>query len=67
MGTPWCVKVGWFIKCALGLGTVEDGSICWFSAKFWDVHGYRRAQGGDGWASHFYNYHCWRCKKEYFI
>jgi hypothetical protein len=29
---------------------------CWFSRKFWDIHYYPVACGGDGYPSHFYEY-----------
>jgi len=60
-------KIWWFIKCALGFGTIDDGSICWFSAKFWDVHDYHWEKGGDGQPSHFYTYVCPECDKHFMI
>ena len=57
----------WFIKCMLGFGTVSDGSVCWFSARFWDIHDYYQSRGGDGHPSHFYEYQCSRCGKKFFI
>ena len=56
-----------FLKCLLGMGSVEDGSICWFSAKYFDVHDYHESRGGDGYPSHFYAYHCSRCGKAFGI
>ena len=41
--------------------------VCWFSAKFWDIHDYLEQCGGDGTPSHFYDYHCWNCGKKFNI
>ncbi len=41
------MKIKWFVKCLLGFGSVLDGSVCWFSAKFFDVHDYKKRNGGD--------------------
>ena len=41
--------------------------VCWFSARFWDIHDYLTITGGDGCPSHFYEYHCWRCGKKFTI
>jgi hypothetical protein len=57
----------WVIKCSLGLGTIKDGSICWFSCKYWDVHDYKKNKGGDGKTSHFYEYQCASCSKRFTI
>jgi len=56
-----------FLKCLFGFGSVEDGSICWFSKKFFDVHDYHKWKGGDGTPSHFYQYTCWKCGKRFSI
>lgn len=60
-------KVWWWIKCALGAGSIYDGSICWFSKKFYDVHDYHKRKGGDGLPSHFYDYKCSNCGKLFII
>ena len=41
--------------------------VCWFSARFWDIHDYLGDAGGDGMPSHFYDYHCWRCGQKFNI
>jgi hypothetical protein len=41
--------------------------VCWFSARFWDIHDYFVHAGGDGTPSHFYDYHCWNCGKKFNI
>ncbi len=41
--------------------------VCWFSARFHDIHDYPVAWGGDGHPSHFYVYRCWNCGKEFSI
>lgn len=41
--------------------------VCWFSARFWNIHDYLRDCGGDGYPSHFYTYKCWHCGKEFEI
>ena len=61
-------KIWWVIKCLFGFGSVEDGSICWFSkAKFLDAHDYPVHKGGDGEPQHWYTYTCHKCKKEFQI
>ena len=57
----------WIIKCFTGFGNVEDGSICWFSKKFYDVHDYPIHKGGSGVPDHNYNYQCRECGKEFRI
>lgn len=57
----------WIIKCFFGAGDIADGSICWFSAEFFDVHDYHIGQGGDGTPSHFYTYTCPACGREFTI
>ena len=57
----------WFIKCIMGLGNITDGSICWFSKKFFDIHDYPTHKGGDGTPSHFCFYTCPACNKRFRI
>lgn len=57
----------WFMKGWLGFHGIKDGSTCWFSAHFFEVHDYHEKKGGDGYPMHFYNYTCSRCGKEFFI
>jgi len=57
----------WFIKCVMGFGSVKDGSTCWFSKKFFDIHDFYVSKGGDGYPSSFYSYQCSRCEKEFYI
>lgn len=59
--------IWWFIKCALGFGSVEDGSICWFSKKFYNVHDYWTSKGGDGDPDHFFVYTCHECGSKFKI
>lgn len=61
------MKLWWFIKCLFGFGTIADGSICWFSEEFFDVHDYKVEKGGDGTPSHFYKYTCPNCAKKFGI
>ena len=49
-------KLWWFIKCITGFDNVIDGSTCWFSRKFWDVHDYYSDKGGDDTACHIHTY-----------
>jgi len=56
-----------FVKCVFGFGNVNDGSICWFSEHFFDVHDYHQFQGGDGYPSHFYQYTCHKCSANFGI
>lgn len=60
-------KILLFIKCLFGYGNIEDGSICWFSKKFFDIHGYQVEKGGDGIPSYFHKYKCHKCEKEFTI
>lgn len=60
-------KIWWFLKCLTGFGTVDDGSICWFSKKFWDVHDYHISKGGTGHPAHFHMYRCSKCHKDFQI
>lgn len=39
--------------------------VCWFSRKFFDIHDYKKAWGGDGFPMHFCTYHCWNCGKDF--
>jgi hypothetical protein len=41
--------------------------VCWFSARFWDIHDYHVSRGGDSTPSHFYAYECWNCHKKFQI
>ncbi len=61
------IKLCWFLKVLFGFGSVRDGSICWFSREFLDVHDYPVKKGGDGYPSHFYYYTCWRCGNKFMI
>ena len=61
------MKIHWFLKCLLGFGNVSDGSICWFSHYFWDLHDFYKHQGGDGYPSHFHEYKCYKCGKKFTI
>ena len=61
------LKLMWYVKGFLGLGTVDDGFICWFSRKFWDIHDYHEFTGGDGIPEHFRIYKCSNCGKEFII
>jgi len=61
------MKIWWFIKCFFGLGSIHDGSICWFSERFWERHDYHEGQGGDGVPSHGYSYTCPKCGRKFTI
>lgn len=61
------IKIWWFLKCIFRFGSVYDGSICWFSDEFWDVHDYPKDKGGDGVPDHFKAYWCKHCNKKFFI
>lgn len=61
------VKLYWLIKCFFGFGSIKDGSTCWFSKKFFDVHDYIKTKGGDGIPTHFYKYTCPKCKTKFSI
>jgi len=54
-------KLWWFVKCFVGLGSIHDGSICWFSRRWFDVHDYPAVKGGDGYPCHFSTYTCPMC------
>jgi len=41
--------------------------VCWFSSRFYDLHDYLNTKGGDGIPSHWHDYHCWNCGKEFQI
>jgi hypothetical protein len=41
--------------------------VCWFSARFWNIHDYLQDCGGDDCPTHFYTYRCWHCGKEFMI
>lgn len=60
-------KLWWCLKINFGFGTVDEGSICWYSNKFRDVHDYPYNKGGDGDFKHFHSYNCHKCGKEYGI
>lgn len=60
-------KIFLFIKCLFGYGKIEEGSICWFSRNFFDIHDYQINAGGDGMPSHFHKYKCHKCGKEFTI
>lgn len=60
-------KIWWFVKVCFGFGSVDDGSICWFSRNFWDLHDYLTDTGGDGEPTHFYTYTCRGCGKPFSI
>lgn len=66
---PTSVKqaILWVIKCLLGLGSIRDGSTCWFSRKLFDVHDYPAHQGGSGYPDHFFLHQCPNCNKPFFI
>jgi len=56
-----------FIKCFLGFGSIKDGSICWFSENYWDIHDYHKHKGGDGCPIHWKIYKCPNCGKRFGI
>lgn len=60
-------KLWWIIKGFLGFSSVHDGSTCWFSYNYFDVHDYPESKGGDGTPSHFYTYTCPRCNTPFSI
>ena len=51
----------------LGWSTIEDGRLCKFSERYFDVHDYHVSKGGDGIPSHFHTYRCSKCKKDFII
>lgn len=66
-GGGWLRPVWWTVKCFCGFGTVYDGSICWFSDHFFDVHDYTLKKGGHGNPKHFAHYTCSHCHKRFCI
>lgn len=56
-----------FLKCLFGFGSIEDGSICRFSKRWFGVHDYPVHKGGDGYPKHFYEYVCPKCGKAFGI
>lgn len=60
-------KLWYIFLVTFHMATVENGATCWFSKTFWDVHDFYVDCGGDGWPSHFYEYKCWKCGKEFII
>ncbi len=60
-------KVWYAIICPLGFGSIHNGSICWFSKKFFDVHDRPKKKGGDGHPNRFSRYICSNCGKEFSI
>lgn len=60
-------KIYWYIKCSFGFGSVNDGSICWFSRKYYDVHDYPIHKGGDDYPTHFIKYTCHKCGEDFGI
>ena len=51
-----------FIFCFFGVHNIHDGSTCWFSKKFWDIHNYTNDKGGNGRKSVFNFYTCPNCR-----
>ena len=41
--------------------------ICWFSARYFDIHDYKVHCGGDGTPTHCYTYTCWNCGNRFEI
>lgn len=61
-------KIFLFIKCFLGFGNIENGSICKASKlTTLDFHDYPTSKGGDGIPRHFYTYTCPKCNKNFEI
>lgn len=60
-------KISYFIRCVLGFGNISDGSICWFSNNFYNVHDYKESKGGNGYPDHFHPHYCSKCGKEFKI
>ena len=60
-------KLWWFIKSLLGFSSVKDGSLCWFSQRWFDIHDYHKYRGGDGYPSHMYEYKCHKCGHKFLI
>lgn len=59
-------KVVWFVRCLFGKGSIDDGSICWFSEYFFCVHDYPADMGGDGQFSNVLQ-RCSKCHKNFVI
>jgi len=47
--------------------TVDDGSLCEFSRRYFDQHDYHKGCGGDGYPCHLHLYHCSRCGRQFRI
>lgn len=60
-------RVFWWIRMFCDCGSVNDGSVCEFSRKYFDVHDYPIDKGGDGIPSHFHVYTCQHCGKSFSI
>lgn len=58
-------KLFWFIKCFFMLGSIKDGSICWFSKHFWNVHDYPKHKGGNGLPFVDSDFICPNCQKPF--
>lgn len=54
----------WF-RLYMGLSSVPE--ICEASKGDRDYHDYPKHKGGDGTATHFYRYRCWKCGKRFEI
>ena len=54
-----------WLKLKFGLAAIPD--ICLASKGSIDYHDYPKDKGGDGIASHFYTYTCWKCGKRFTI
>ncbi len=53
------------VLCGIGVVNLKD--VCWFSDRYFDIHDYPEAKGGDGTPSHFYKYTCRDCSKKFSI
>ena len=60
-------RIWWTIKGIFGFHTIGDGSTCWFSLRFWDVHSWQKEKGGTGDCNSFRYYECEKCKSGYVI
>lgn len=60
-------KIWWTIKGLLGIATIKDGSLCWFSSVYHNRHDYPKHKGGDGTTFHGTAYKCTACGKEFYI
>jgi transposase-like protein len=56
-----------FIRGVLGLHSIDDGSTCEFSRRFWDVHDYKVHKGGSGFLYHFEEYVCPACHETFTV